>query len=86
VVHPLLNFPGTTEMHPAIDQLSKLPIGEQLEIVQDLWDNIASTRESMPIQEWHREIVQSRLAGSVNDESGLTREEVWNQVDQKRDS
>lgn len=70
-------------MHPAIDQLSKLPIGEQLEIVQDLWDNIASARDSMPIQEWHREIVQARLL-ATSEESGLTREEVWKQVDQKR--
>ena len=75
-------------MHPVMDQLSQLPVSERLELVQDLWDSIGDAREQLPIQEWHRELAKARLAefeGREN-ELGLSRDQVWDQVDRQRGS
>ncbi|NOZ39271.1 MAG: addiction module protein [Planctomycetes bacterium] len=73
-------------MHPAMNQLSQLPLSERLELVQDLWDSIGNLRDKLPVQDWHRELVQARLNHFENEEQAesLTREEVWKQVDQRR--
>lgn len=75
-------------MHPAMSQLSQLPVSERLELVQELWDSIDGTREQLPIQDWHRELVKARLAefNGRELELGLTRDEVWDRVDADRDS
>jgi len=75
-------------MHPAMVQLGQLPASERLALVQDLWDSIGQSRDELPIQEWHRELVRARLAefDGREEELGLTREEVWQQVDQRRGS
>ena len=75
-------------MHPAMHQLSQLPVSERLDLVQDLWDSIDESREKLPIQEWHRELVKARLASfnGREEELGISREQVWQQVDQRRGS
>lgn len=75
-------------MHPAMSQLSQLPVSERLELVQELWDSIDESREQLPIQDWQREIVKARLADFDGHEKelGISREEVWQQVDQQRGS
>jgi putative addiction module component (TIGR02574 family) len=75
-------------MHPAMNQLSQFPVSERLELVQDLWDSIGDSREQLPIQEWHRQLVKARLAEfeGREEEIGLTRDQVWKQVDQRRGS
>jgi putative addiction module component (TIGR02574 family) len=44
---------------PGFDDLS---VGEQIDVVQSLWDRIAATSEQVPVPEWHREIIRERLA------------------------
>ena len=75
-------------MHPAMNHLSQLPVSERLELVQELWDSIAKSREHLPIQEWHREMVRARLADfeGREEELGLSCEQVWQQVDDRRGS
>ena len=75
-------------MHPAMNELSQLPVSERLELVQELWDSIENTRQELPIQDWHRELVKARLAAFDGNEVelGLTREQVWDRVDTSRDS
>lgn len=75
-------------MHPAMSQLSQLPVSERLQLVQDLWDSITRTQEQLPFQVWHRELVRARLAGfdGREEEVGLTRDQVWQQVDRRRGS
>ena len=65
-------------MHPAMDQLSNLPVSERLTLVQDLWDSIAKAQEQLPAQDWHREIVDARLADfdGREEELGLSREQM----------
>jgi putative addiction module component (TIGR02574 family) len=67
-------------------QLSRLPVSERLELVQELWDSIEGTRDELPIQEWHRELVNARLREFDGRESeiGLTRAQIWDRVDGNR--
>ena len=73
-------------MHPVVDELVKLPLSERLEIVQLLWDSIASSPGEIATQPWHRDVIRERLAQFEGRETeiGLTREEVWNRVDSRR--
>ncbi len=75
-------------MHSAMNNLSQLPVGERIELVQQLWDSIGGTGDGLPIQAWHRELAKkglTELQGRVQ-ETALTREQVWAAVDQKRGS
>jgi putative addiction module component (TIGR02574 family) len=74
------------QMHRAMNELSQLPVSERLELAQDLWDSIGETRERLPIQEWHRELVNARLADfeGREEELGVSRDQVWRQVDERR--
>jgi putative addiction module component (TIGR02574 family) len=71
-----------------MNQLSQLPLSERLELVQELWDSIGDSREKLPIQEWHREMVKARLADfdGREEELGISREQLWQQVDERRGS
>lgn len=75
-------------MHPAMSQLAHLPVSERLELVQELWDSIGDSRDQMPVQQWQRELVKARLADfdGREEELGISREQVWDQVDQHRGS
>lgn len=75
-------------MHPAMNQLAQLPASERLDLVQDLWDSISESRDALPIQEWHRELVKARLDGfdGREEELGISREQVWQEVDNRRGS
>ena len=75
-------------MHPAMYNLSQLPVGERIELVQQLWDSIGTTGDELPIQEWHRELAKKRLTElqGREQEIALTREQMWAAVDQKRGS
>lgn len=44
---------------PGFDELN---IDEQIEYVQALWDRIAAKEDRVPIPDWHREILDERLA------------------------
>ena len=40
----------------------ELNINEQIEYVQALWDRIAAKDDRVPVPDWHREILNERLA------------------------
>jgi putative addiction module component (TIGR02574 family) len=44
---------------PGFDELE---IGEQIEYVQALWNRIAAKEDVVPVPDWHREILDDRLA------------------------
>jgi len=35
---------------------------EKLQLVQDLWDDLASTPENVPVLDWHKEEIERRVA------------------------
>ncbi len=59
---------------PGFDELN---IDEQIEYVQALWDRIAAKEDRVPVPDWHREILDERLADlEANPDAGRPWEEV----------
>lgn len=59
---------------PGFDEL---PIDQQIEYVQSLWDRIAASPEQVPVPDWHREILDERLKDyEANPDAG----ESWDVV------
>ncbi len=44
-----------------IAELKKLPVDEKLQLVFELWDDIAANPDQIPIPEWHRKELSSLL-------------------------
>ena len=44
---------------PGFDALS---IDDQIDYVQSLWDRISAHPEDVPVPDWHRDIINDRLA------------------------
>ncbi len=54
---------------------------EKLQIVEDLWDDLASTPEAVPVHDWQKEKLAGRKANlSQNPASGLSWKEVKKRV------
>jgi len=50
---------------------------EKLQLVEDLWDDLAATPEAVPIHDWQKEELARRKANLLrNPASGLTWDEV----------
>jgi putative addiction module component (TIGR02574 family) len=54
---------------------------EKLQLVEDLWDELATTPEAVPVHDWQREELARRKANLMNNPaSGLSWEEVKRRV------
>lgn len=70
-------------MSADITQLRALPVAEKLQIVEQLWDDIADADGAEVVQEWHKAEARQRAAELQADpDIALTREELWQRVDQ----
>ncbi len=59
---------------PGFDELN---IDEQIAYIQALWDRIAAKEDVVPVPDWHREILDERLADvDANPDAGRPWEEV----------
>ena len=61
---------------------------DQINTMLSLLKNMFHKDGWLSVQEWHRELVNARLASLEGREEdiGLTREQVWEQVDPRRGS
>lgn len=59
---------------PGFDDLN---VDEQIEYVQALWDRIAAKEDRVPVPDWHREILDERLADL---ETNPNASRPWDQV------
>ena len=67
----------TSGMSTAIDELTKLPLPQRLEIVERLWDSIAADPERLPVTAKQAEELDRRLAAhESNPGEGLAWEEI----------
>lgn len=58
-----------------------LPVEEKLDYVQSLWDRIAARPEEIPVPDWHRQVLDARLAAYRADtQKGKPWEEVREEV------
>ncbi len=54
---------------------------EKLQLVEDLWDDLAATPNAVPIHEWQKEELARRKANlTKNPASGLSWEEIKRRV------
>ena len=66
-----------SETGPSIFDLSP---SEKLQLVEDLWDDLAGTPEAVPVYDWQKQELARRKANLVNSPaSGLS----WDEVKQK---
>jgi putative addiction module component (TIGR02574 family) len=64
-------------MKPQETSVFDLSPSEKLQLVQDLWDDLASTPESVPVQEWQKQELALRKANLMkNPAAGLSWEAV----------
>ena len=69
------------QVNPILTSIFDLSPSEKLQLVEDLWDDLASTPEAIPIYEWQKEELDRRKANLLsNPASGLSWEEVQRRV------
>ncbi len=63
---------------PSVFELSP---SEKLQLVEDLWDDLAATPENVPVHDWQKEELSRRKANLLaKPATGLTWEEVQRRV------
>ena len=68
-------------MMPTPSSIFDLSPSEKLQLVEDLWDDLASTPEAVPVYDWQKEELARRKANLMkHPASGLTWEEVKRKV------
>lgn len=68
-------------MNPATQSIFDLSPSEKLQLVQDLWDDLAATPEGVPVHDWQKQELERRKANLMqNPTSGLDWEEVKHRV------
>ncbi len=64
-------------MDPGTGSVFDLTPAEKLQLVEDLWDDLAANPLEIPVHDWQREELDRRKANLMkNTSSGLTWEEV----------
>jgi putative addiction module component (TIGR02574 family) len=68
-------------MNPAVTSIFDLTPSEKLQLVEDLWDDLAATPEAVPIHDWQKQELARRKANLLkNPASGIAWEEVKRRV------
>ena len=63
----------TPEMTPVFD----LSWSEKLQLVEDLWDDLAATSDQLPIHDWQKAEIARRKANYANDPGSAS---PWDEV------
>jgi putative addiction module component (TIGR02574 family) len=72
---------GDNSMNPIVSSIFDLSPAEKLQLVEDLWDNLASTPEVIPVPDWQKEELARRKANLIkNPDSAVAWEEVKNRL------
>ncbi|MGE0760687.1 MAG: addiction module protein [Pirellulaceae bacterium] len=65
----------------SIPSIFDLTPAEKLQLVEDLWDDLAASPESIPVHEWQKQELAARKAKFVaNPASGVTWEAVKQRI------
>jgi len=68
-------------VNPAGPSIFDLSPSEKLQLVEDLWDDLAATPEAVPVHDWQKHELERRRSDFFkNPASGLTWEEVKRRV------
>lgn len=68
-------------MNPTSTSIFDLSASEKLQLVEDLWDDLAATPDTVPVHDWQKEELARRKANlTEKPASALTWEEVKQRV------
>lgn len=68
-------------MSSSTESIFDLSLSEKIQLVEDLWDDIASTPEAVPVHEWQKEELARRKQNLQNSPaSALSWEEIQRRV------
>lgn len=68
-------------MNTTSTSIFDLSPSEKLQLVEDLWDDLAATPEAVPVYDWQKEELERRKANLINNPaSGLTWEEIKRRI------
>ena len=68
-------------MNPTTTSVFDLSASEKLQLVEDLWDDLAATPEAVPVHDWQKQELARRKANLLkNPASALAWEEVKRRV------
>lgn len=63
--------------HVTAADISAMPLGERISLVEAIWDSIAASPESVGVPEWHKRELQKRLqAYQADPQAGASWDEV----------
>jgi putative addiction module component (TIGR02574 family) len=82
VGEPTVSFAGKAmEMSMETTSVFDLTPSEKLQLVEDLWDDLAATPEAVPVHDWQLQELDRRKARlTANPASGVSWEEVKRRV------
>ncbi len=67
--------------HASGSSLLDLSPSEKLQLVEDLWDELAASPDEVPVHDWQKEEIVRRKANlAANASSGLSWEEIKRRV------
>lgn len=62
----------------------ELTVEEKIDYIQSLWDRIAATPDTVPVPEWHKRVLDERLAAHQADPlAGTPWEEARDAIERK---
>lgn len=68
-------------MSSSAESIFDLSLSERLQLVEDLWDDIASTPDAVPVHDWQKEELARRKQNLLsNPGSALSWEEIQRRV------
>jgi putative addiction module component (TIGR02574 family) len=68
-------------MNPTVTSVFDLSPAEKLQLVEDLWDDLAGSPDAVPVHDWQKDELARRRANLLrNPASGLAWEEVKRRV------
>jgi putative addiction module component (TIGR02574 family) len=53
-------------MDPAVPSIFELSPAEKLQLVEDLWDDLACTPDAVPVHDWQKQELARRKANLAN--------------------
>ena len=54
-----------------------LPLDDQIDYVQSLWDRIVAKPDQVPVPDWHRQVVRQRMS---DQETSPSEGRLWEEV------
>lgn len=60
---------------PILEEILRLPPDQRLKLLEDIWESLAASPSDVPVPDWHRELLDERLA-----DEGEQASRSWDEV------